>query len=302
MDMEGKSIKDSFLEKWDKNTLDDRLTQFSDNFEEWFSQIPEDSKSIIATLICKINYYPHQTVNKALSDMHNKLITLDTENINEDNTIFTFIKSKDGKSNSSNDYWTEYKWINRINNNLCFENINAITSEQWSYIKNIVFIDDFCGTGKSLKDGIENYRHSFVNKTVIVITVDILKKAIENLKHFADSIGFKIIVLSLYTSYSAFENDYFKDNEYAKEKTISMSHEFNIPETWIQGFQNSQALVVFYNNTPNNTLGFIWKDTNQYKSIFPRRSDNMPSWQKLQKDRKKRGYAKYNNAVQNNKG
>ena len=127
--------------------VDERLKEFSEKFDKWIMQIPKDKRDIVKTLILNMSYYSNETANKWLKNLHNDLLMCD--NVTDDNTIYAFIKSNDGLSNSSNDYWTNYKAINRINKNLCVENMNAITEYQWGFIDNIVFIDDFSGTGKA---------------------------------------------------------------------------------------------------------------------------------------------------------
>ena len=58
------------------------------------------------------------------------------------------------------------------------------------------------------------------------------------------------------------------------------------------------ALVAFYNNTPNNTLGIIRYDTKSYTSLFPRKNDHVPHWMQLKKRKQGRTRANYNNAKQ----
>ena len=54
------------------------------------------------------------------------------------------------------------------------------------------------------------------------------------------------------------------------------------------GKDESEGLVAFYNNTPNNTIGVFWQDTGNNKAIFPRDYGALPVWEMTPKEMKKR--------------
>ena len=146
-------FKQKCLAQWtDDDILDERLSFFYNKFEEWKKQIPDEYIEVILKLLKELKYYTKKRANCILVDLHKHLIS--NSNYTIDNTIFAYIKSRDGISNSSNDYWTEYKQINKLNRRICYEDLSAIHADAWYYIENIVFIDDFSGSGKSIKDEI----------------------------------------------------------------------------------------------------------------------------------------------------
>ena len=143
-------FKEKCLAKWDDDgELDERLSFFAEKFDEWKKQIPDQYIEVLLTLLKELKYYTHKDANRILVSLHEQLLS--NSNMTIDNTVFAYIKSKDGISNSSNDYWTEYKLLNNLNRNICYENLNAIKGSGWKYIENIVFIDDFSGSGESIK-------------------------------------------------------------------------------------------------------------------------------------------------------
>jgi len=286
-------IKIQCLKKWSSGLdLDPRLSNFNNSFDKWLCQIPEKNRDMILPLIENMEYYSHEITNSWLKELHIKLMKND--NVTDDNTIYVFIKSKDGASNSSNDYWTEYKLINQINKNICIEDMKALSLKQFSYIDNIVFIDDFSGSGKSFIDELKKERDRYIGKNIYFITINIMKKAMDAIKKFETDNNLNIILLSAFEHNKAFERDLFADNDSAKQELENLSREFKIPDDEILGYKKSEALVAFYNNTPNNTLGFIRYDTDAYKSIFPRRNDPKPSWKCLKKNKDKRKIMNYN--------
>lgn len=293
-----KDIKSSCLNKWGNgaSSLDERLQTFDENFEKWFAQIPEQNRSTVITLIEHLEYYSHKKTNFWLKTLHSKLV--ENSSITIENTIYVFLKSKDGKTNSSNDYWTEYKAINRLNKNTCIENMDVLEPEDWDYIENIVFIDDFSGSGDSFIGELKKNPDRYRGKNIYFITINTMITAVEKINTYCSENNLSVVLLSAYNQAKAFEGDIFDNNETAKDEIYRMSREFRIPKNDCLGFKGTQALAVFYNNTPNNTLGFIRYTTPIYSAIFPRRDDDVPTWMKMKKERRRRNAANYNNKVE----
>ena len=288
-------IKKSCLDKWcnSESELDDRLKTFNEKFESWIQQIPPENRSTVITLVENLEYYSHRFTNSWLKTLHSRL--LESPGISDENTIYVFIKSKDGQTNSSNDYWTEYKAINRLNKHICIENMDVLEYEDWQHIKNIVFIDDFSGSGKSFIDELNKCPNRYKNKNVYFITINSMILAVDKINKYCTENNIHITMLSAFNQHKTFERDLFTDNAKAKEEIRKMSNDLLIPKNEIMGYNKSQALAVFYNNTPNNTLGFIRYDTDVYNSLFPRKNDSIPLWKKMRKERNNRNKANYNN-------
>lgn len=298
---EAEEFKSQCLKKWrrDEDVLDDRLTQFVERFDNFNQQISPEHMPTVYTLVEHIEYYSHKYTNSCLKKLHNLL--LEGRDISDDNTIYVFIKSKDGQSNSSNDYWTEYKAINKINKHICIENMDVFDREDWKHIINIVFIDDFSGSGKSFIDELNKTPARYSGKNVFFITINTMFAAKEAINKYCSEMQINIVLISAEQQRKAFEQELFPDNKKAELEIYEMSKSLIIPEEYIFGFNQSQALAVFYNNTPNNTLGFIWFDNSKCLSLFPREDDPLPIWQKMKRNRIKRNRANYNNRVRGHK-
>ena len=291
------AVKKECLSRWqDGAHLDERLEYFSNEYENWLAQIPEENRETVLILMRHLAYYSHAKTNEWLKELHQRLLSV--SNITDDNTVYTFIISPDGQSNSSNDYWTEYKLINSINKNICMVDLGRIHQEDWDqYIENIVFIDDFSGTGNSFITELEKCPERYKNKNVYFLTIDIMKSALDAIDHYAASSEINIYPICAFTHGKAFIEVFpGEEGNSAGVEIYSMSGALRIPEKEIMGFENSQGLVAFYNNTPNNTLGFIRYNTKVYKAIFPRRNDRKPLWQMQDRKRQRRN-ANYNNKV-----
>ena len=287
------AIKNACLQKWsDGQELDERLTKFNTDFECWIEQIPEKNRETVLTLIQHMEYYSHKNVNKWLENLHQKLLSVSS--VNDENTIYVFIKSEWGKTNSSNDYWTEYKALNHLNPNICIENITALDDDDFGYIENIIYIDDFCGSGGSFLKEIKRYPERLKGKNVYYITINMMLSAIDEIENYCTAYNIGIVFLSACSQEKAFCRHLFTDDESAKKEIVEMSDSLLI-KRFVLGYKGSQSLVAFYNNTPNNSLGFIHVDTPNYKSIFPRSMDTIPTWMKLKKQRKRQKNTNLNN-------
>lgn len=291
-----KIAKEKCIEKWKSGfDVDQKIINASENFETWLSQIPNEYKEISTVLIQNLEYYSRNSTNKWLEDLHKKLIQIPT--VTEENTIYAFIKSKDGKSNSSNDYWSEYKSLNNINLELCYENMDAIYDYQWKYIDNIIFIDDFSGSAKSFIDELKKHEERYNGKDIYFLTINMMEFAINQIEEYATMKNLNIILIFAFTQKKTFEREFFENNIIAKSSIIELSQQLGIPAKERLGFEESQSLIAFHNNTPNNTLGFVRYDTDTYQSLFPRRHSKKPSWQTMKQNKRNRKKANYNNKI-----
>ena len=293
--MDLQDIKEICKNKWTAGfEIDARTKDALDNFDIWISKIPDEYKELSLILIQNLEYYPQKLTIKLLIELHSKLKELPT--ISDDNTIYAYIKSKDGKTNSSDEYWTMYKLFNNINREICYENIEAIDDWQWDYVENIVFIDDFSGTGQSFINELQEREERYYGKSIYFITICIMEDAIKKIKDYSQEKNINIFLIHYYMQKKTFTRDLFKDNTDAKNLLIMLTEYLKIPKRESPlGFNESESLVAFHNNTPNNTLPVIRYDTKEYTSLFPRRHDRKPSWQRMRSEKKLRKNANYNN-------
>lgn len=291
------ALATKYLTKWNSNNdSDKRLMFFNEKFNDWLEQIPIDVQPIVLKLLDNFCYYSHSRTNNLLESLHK--ILLNNYDITEDDTIYTFIKSKNGKSNSSNDYWTEYKGINNLNKEICIVDISEITDSEWTGINNIVFIDDCCGTGKTFTDYIGYNISRLNNKNIYFLSLHIMHEAKEKIEEFAVEHKLNIILINATVQYKAFTTNYFEDGSVeAKQIIILSSKELGIPKAHILGFGDAESLMAFYNNTPNNTLGILRYDTDSYFSVFPREKIIKPSWRDLKQKKLERKAKNYNAIV-----
>ena len=155
-------------------------------------------------------------------------------------------------------------------------------------IEEYIFIDDLCGSGTQAKrysdEIIKNIKFlksdAIVKYIVIVATEDGLKKIEDS------NLGFDVVtsIFMLDNTYKCFNDDsrYFSEfypnidkefcmnlcQTYKKELQYKFVNEYVNP----LGYQNSQLLLSFFHNTPNNTLPIFWfeEEKNRWNPIFKR--------------------------------
>jgi hypothetical protein len=287
--MSASRIVNECIKTWDVNKEDKRIAFFCNTFDDWISQISEKSQISVIQLLQNFNYYSHSLINKQLKLAHLQLI--DKLNSSFEYTIFTHMPRTDGLQNSSIFYLVEYNLMNSVDRNLnVMIDINCITLSEWQNIKNIVIIDDILGSGKTLIDFLLKYKEVFSGKKVFFITIHAQVEAKYKVIEFCKESNISIDILYYKEQQKAFDLDF---SEEQKQIIINESNTLNIPKNSILGFKGSEALVAFYDNTPNNTLGIFCINTCLNKAIFPRTVHSRPSWKDMKKARNRRKEENY---------
>ncbi|MBL7921660.1 MAG: hypothetical protein JNJ40_15205 [Bacteroidia bacterium] len=148
----------------------------------------------------------------------------------------------------------------------------------------LIILDDFLGSGYSLL----SYYKTYVAPQVLAIP-NIVKQYVLSIFHlrraeslFKKTYGSKLLLVSA-EKYPAFS--YKKSIFGYREKMLPIrefAHEygknlFSLPnretgkeDIFPLGYENSQALIVFPYNPPNNTLPIIWSNKANWNPLYPR--------------------------------
>lgn len=290
--MRQNNVKLNCLSRWGQK--DEKIEIFNNNYDNWVNQFPPDYRNICFQLLDKFEYYSNKSIIKNLEKIH-QILTSNFDVNYEEDSILTMVKSRDGRSNSSYEYVSEYKIINNITKNSWIDDINKIDYDDWDNINKIVLIDDCSGSGKTFIKYLQDNNHRFHNKKVIFVVIHLMKLAEEEITNYAVENGLDVVILPIRVRDKAFSEYVFNkdDIEESKLHTINVSKQFGITGNQILGFEDSQALMAFYNGSPNNTIGLFVKETNKYKAIFPRSYDKQPKWKTLNRHKKKRKEQNY---------
>lgn len=296
MDKINEKIKNDCINRWGKENECENTEWFSSNYSEWIKSIDPSNREIIYRLLEKFEFYGHAYVNKGLKDLYTNFIN--KYNINNDETLYTYVRKTDASLNSSIKYMVEYITINKISEKNCSMNIEEIDENQLKYIKNIVLIDDYSGSGESIIKYLKKYYRKFIQKNIYILLISMTEGADINIRdNFKDKeININIEVINL-------EKKAFSKLELNDDEMIKKREEFEIisnkkginDEEEIWGRKRTEALISFYNNTPNNTLGIFWKKTTANNPLFPRNENKAPAWRKMKEYKKNRKLQNANN-------
>lgn len=286
-------IKESFLQL--HTDRDSVIEHFDTNFISWMQLIPPPIHDIISRLLPNFYYYSHKEINELLVTLHTKLNK--DYHIKDHNILHTYIKKESGKINSSIDYFSEYKRQNTIHPNLASDDLSRIPPNVWAQIQNILIIDDCCGTGSSLEKFLEESDVDFSGKTLYYLVIHSMEDSLTLLNTLELQFNIKINLLSINHKGKAFNLINATSSE--KDIFITTCKSIGIKSNTILGWKKSEALIAFYNNTPNNTLGLFWQNIFDVSAPFPRRKHIHPAWeqpltpssmQELKKARTKSNY------------
>lgn len=285
-------IVSACMDRWDAE--DSRTAYFVEHFDEWISQIPDDIYEIVLRLLDRFEYYSQESLNGSLyklGEMLNLQLTL-----NEDVTVYTHLPSKRGIENSSIDCLYEYKRMHGIDKYKMAINFKTYMDKCAGQIDNVVIVDDFCGSGSSLETFIKNYGEQLKGKTIYYLVSYTMDEAIQRLNTIAT--GYDIILHILYINHGARALD-SDGSEEVRQLIRAFSKNVGIPKNRSLGEYRTEALVAFYDDTPNNTIGIFHYDTEKYFSLFPRmregdRTTKRPSPSTMKEEKKKRNIQNYN--------
>lgn len=296
MEEVNENIKNECIERWGKENKCDSIEWFSRNYSEWIKSISLENREIIYKLLSKFEFYGHTYVNKGLHELYCRFI--EKYEINNEETVYTYIKKTDSSLNSSVRYLVEYISINNISEKNCLMDIRDINDGELEYIKNIVLIDDYSGSGESIIKYIEQYYKKFLKKNIFILLISMSEGAKDNILNKFKAKDFNIYIEVINLEKKAFSKIDLNEEEVVLKRKefeeISIQKGINKNEE-IWGRNKTEALISFYNNTPNNTLGIFWKKTSLNNPLFPRNENSAPNWRKMKYKKKNRKLQNANN-------
>jgi hypothetical protein len=275
-------IAASCLEKWGEDV---NTQNFSGKLGRFVGQLDTDDQlgNVILELIKHYNYYSRQKIEQIMIGFNDYIEN--TLKLDSDYTIYSRIED-DSKIDSSNTFLEEYKIINNISNHFSHD-IEKLDIDDFNYINNIIFLDDIIGSGKTVKGFFEKNKDKLLKVQSYIFCVEILEDGRNTLESFFKDNNFKCIIIPHNTHVRAFsENHIFCENCQENELLMKEFEKklWNKYDRFILGFENSQAVVSFFRNTPNNTISSFWYKNDKWQGLFPR-DDRKPVFKRGKKSR-----------------
>lgn len=264
--------------------------KFDAIIDEWISQFEEEEQEVLLKLLKNFHYYTNRKLKYCVCNLFSKLTALKDFSID---MACVFIPTyKEFGVGFSNIFFSDF-WLCNDLYDYSEGNIYSLL-ENGECFDTIVIVDDYSGTGKTVKKTIEKCIKSNENcreSAFFVLTAEISKKAIENIRKYVKEEGITLDIVSLRVTEKAFKKGYVFD-EYNtitaqnKFQTISLNHK--VGNDFILGYGKTQALISFEYNTPNNTLGLFWHEDDNFIAMFKRHKKKSTYLADMQKDVEKR--------------
>lgn len=274
------------VDKWAKNEFDDRIDDAIDKFDGWICRLDDDERELLAKLLQKFNYYSKSYTADIIRKLSDE--SIERCGISNTDSVISVVRKSNGKRNSSYAYWDLHSTVSGLSKEIYYDSVENIDEFEWTNIKKVVYVDDCSGTGKQFVKFMRRQRKSFLNKQVVLIVIEAVEDAKAYIKKELEKDKIDIEIISYSTKEKALKN------MQEKEKNIffSISQKKQISERYICGFEDAEALMAFYNNTPNDTLGLFWLPSEKNNPIFPRKLEEKPGW-KLKGEKEKRRRQQY---------
>jgi len=263
--------------------------EYDAKIENWLNNFQKDKRPILLKLLKNFYFYSKAKVNEKVKELHEKLMSNYSIDINK--TIFTKIPKKSGVGFSDITflaYWA--------NNDL----YNCHVSDIWDLIdedvvpKTLVFIDDFFGSGLTFIENLEELIKAapdLQNSDIFFLSIHGSEIGVKAINEFSNKHNMNISIEYLDYSMEAFKEDYIFDVINAslrKKEYIEICERHGVPSCEQLGFNDVQALVAFEFNAPNDTLGLFRHSAKDFAQLFKRKEKHRTTLSTMQAEVKKR--------------
>lgn len=276
MNITANEVASKCLKRWGIDKNDRVISEFLGRLPLFLGEFDAPIElNLVTDLIDDFEYYSREKIADCFQQLYNQMKKRDS--FDAERTILCAISYEDGSLNSSYEYVSYFQWINDIEKKWVFSDIDKINVDVWQYVDTIVFIDDINGSGRTIYEFLSRHRSIIEDKSIIYVVIHTMQEALETLLNRCEEENYNLRVY-----YGTLSNKAFiGKREGSKSLFNIISREHGIwGNNTVFGFDDSQSLVAFYNNTPNNTLGIFSRDTDNHKSLFPRRKRRLPPWEK----------------------
>lgn len=219
---------------------------------KWFKNFEPKEYELALEILKVIQYKQQHEIDLLIDKIAKELINIFSDNLK--NVLF-FPLGKSSAASGSIYLYSLLKNLHLSENGFIQENFKKHLNTD----VDIVFIDDIIGSGNQ---AIRFYNNNLKNTKakLFYISLFAFNQGIEAIKEKA---GFDLVFSGEYISnqLSAFsEKTYvFKDKKKRKEiETFCLKYGNKLYPKHPLGYNNTQSLIVFPHNTPNNTLPIIW--------------------------------------------
>lgn len=272
---------------------------FESNVQFWLDNFEE--QETLLRLLANYTYVPELMYGGYLDDLTDDVAARCKEGkaILADTCFITFPSSKGIKSGG--DVIRSLLPVGHLES-IGKDQLIADAGKNLNYIKNakcIVFIDDMVGSGETARKNVTRVLDklgSLENKKIFLAVMFAETSSIERLKAEFQSQGYPVEVFAhRYCQKCMSEGYIFSREEIGEKEGMLREYEERIAgqkvnqgNSCAMGFRNSQLLLSFFYNTPNNTLCMFWSAAGGNAPPFARTSRQRPKIDEIKGIRERR--------------
>lgn len=256
---------------------------FERRIDEWLSQFEEDERPLMIDLLMHYTYYSERSLKVEASRLFERFMSECKEDF-----IVVPIQREYGV-NFSDFFYTMFWMQNNIKSRAEKNIFDLARNSSLQHIEVIAIVDDYSGSAKSFMDFHRNLietNEALKTKVFYFLTVASSSFSQLAINKYAEENGYIINLISLQTQDKAFENDYIYkriESEIKRRQYEKICQKYSVQSNYILGFKAVEALISFSYNTPNNTLGIFWHDSQKFKHLFKRYKSQETTLKRLQK-------------------
>lgn len=259
-------------------------------YYDWIKNV--DDKIAVNTLnklFYNIKFYSKIELKKVLKE---KIEIIGEENGGLNNVAIIPLAPKEGRFSGANELISLIKEIDReeqYNDKEFLPSKNTILNDL-KYIRSnqiVVIVDDISGSGGTLSKYIKNNIEVLVNNKIIFLFIGVTKQAKESFREIQNEYSTLNLNLTYEEEFEKVSSiGFLTEDEYSQLKNIEESLWKTKNNRFVLGYNQSELLIVFSHNIPNNTVSNLWH-----------KSEENPPWNNLfkrfsisRKDRKHQNY------------
>lgn len=274
------------IETWTEEYVNEFYFKgFLERYPRWLENVSTDEeKKVLNKVLMKMEFYSRLEIKEILGD---KIKAYKPQCNGFENTNIFPMVSRNRRYNGSYEIIAQLVELDKemeMENNPLFPYKETVLMD----IRNIandtdtvITVDDICGTGGTLDKFLYANRKYFNRKRVIVLFLVVTKVAIKEIKKIKQKYYYLDLIIDYcYVAEKLSDTKYLLDEELKVLEVIEKTL-WNEGNKNILGFRDSQLLVGFSHNIPNNSISSIW-----YKNELGIRKDWNPLFARYTKKSK----------------
>jgi len=245
-----------------------------EEIESWLLMFEDNERDVAIKLLSHTKYYSQNKIGKRLKILHGRFMrAIRRKSLKHINHIWFLGIGGASKSGQMMSYF--YRTVNGLSASH-FPGLRTLPTLTEKGIQILAFIDDFIGSGKQAtmfwREELKG-QYGIENVDLYCLVLFAFQSAVE---YIQENTPFKVICVELLDERDrAFSPEcavFSDDEERRRTEEICRRHGEVLWPTNPLGYDNSQALIAFEHQIPNNSLPILWSNAKGWIPIFERKS------------------------------